>query len=199
MQETILQIKVVILGESGVGKSSVMLRFVTNNFKSDSAPTVGASYMGKTMQISDKSIKFNIWDTAGQERYHSLAKMYLHDANAALLLYDITSESSFQAMKRWYLELKDVALDNIVVCICGNKEDLIANEAVSPEDARNYAKSIGAFYKKTSAKTSLGIENVFKEIAQRIFSDIEPTSYNHKDSIALERKSNKSVGKKGCC
>ena len=198
MHGNVLQVKVVLLGESGVGKSSVMLRFVTNNFKNDSASTVGASYMGKIIQFTDRSIKFNIWDTAGQERYHSLAKMYLHDANAAILLYDITSKSSFESLKRWYSELKDVAPKNIVLAVCGNKEDLVTNEEISPDEAKEYAHSIGAFFRKTSAKTNHGIENTFKEIAHNIFNDIDYTNSN-KGSIALEKKSPKVIKKSNCC
>ena len=106
MQGTVPQVKVVLLGESGVGKSSVMLRFVTNNFKIEPDSTVGASYMGKILQFNEKMIKFNIWDTAGQERYHSLAKMYYRDADVAIIVYDITNSESFQGMKKWYNEVK---------------------------------------------------------------------------------------------
>lgn len=198
MQGNIAQVKVVLLGESGVGKSSIMLRFIANSFKNDSAPTVGASYMSKVIQFSDRTVKFNIWDTAGQERYHSLAKMYLHDANAAILLYDITNKKTFDSLRRWYEELKEVAQKNIIIAVCGNKEDLITNEVVNPEDAREYAKSIEGFYKKISAKTSQGVEGTFKEIASKIFSDIsaEPSV---KNSITLERKNSKTSKKKKCC
>jgi small GTP-binding protein len=199
MQGNIPQVKVVILGESGVGKSSVMLRFVTNNFKLDSASTVGASYMGKVLQISDKTIKFNIWDTAGQERYHSLARMYLHDATAAILLYDITNKSSFEALKRWHTELKDAAPASIVLGICGNKEDLVMNEVVSPDEAKEFAKHIGGFFRKTSAKTSQGIESVFKEIAARVFEGVGANNPSTGGSIALERRNSKTAPKKKCC
>lgn len=198
MQSTIPQVKVVLLGDSGVGKSSLMLRFVTNNFKNDSASTVGASYMSKVIQFPDRSIKFNIWDTAGQERYHSLAKMYLQDANAAILVYDITNSESFKALKKWYLDLKEAASDNIITCICGNKEDLIASEAVSPDEVQEYAKKIGAGFRKTSAKTSQGIESAFKEIAHRIFSDVD-SNYSNNSSVTLERRGSKSIPKKKCC
>ena len=90
-----MHVKVVLLGDSGVGKSSIVLRFVADNFKADADATIGASYMGKMMQYYDKSIKFNIWDTAGQERYHTLAKMYYRDANAAIMVYDVTNPDSF--------------------------------------------------------------------------------------------------------
>ena len=197
MQNNSPQVKVVLLGESGVGKSSLMLRFVANNFKVDSTSTVGASYMFKMMQVGDRSIKFNIWDTAGQERYHSLAKMYLHDATAALLIYDITNKLSFEALKRWYTELKEVAPKNIVIAVCGNKEDLVNNEVILPQEAREFALSIGGFMKKTSAKTNQGIEGVFKEIGLRVFSEGEVIQGNN--SIALDKsalKKNKGIN---CC
>jgi small GTP-binding protein len=195
MQGNTPQVKVVLLGDSGVGKSSFMLRFVKNNFKIESKSTIGASYMGKILQFKDRSIKFNIWDTAGQERYHSLAKMYLQDANSAILIYDITDKSTFESLKRWHHELIEVAGDNIVIAICGNKEDLIANEDVSPEEARMFAKSIGAIYRKISAKTNLGIEATFTEIANRIFSAGEV--YESRGTT-LQKKQPKT-NKKKCC
>lgn len=197
MQTNSPQVKVVLLGESGVGKSSLMLRFVANNFKVDSTSTVGASYMFKMLQVGDRSIKFNIWDTAGQERYHSLAKMYLHDASAALLIYDITNKPSFEALKRWYAELKEVAPKNVVIAVCGNKEDLVNYEAVVPEEAREYASSIGGFMKKTSAKTNQGIEGVFKEIGLRVFSEGEVVQGSN--SIALSKNAEKKNKGKSCC
>ena len=113
MQGNAMQVKLVLLGDTGVGKSSIVLRFVANNFKLDEDATIGASYMSKMLHIDDKTIKFNIWDTAGQERYQSLAKMYYRDANAAILVYDITKKQSFEGLKRWYNELREYGPKNI--------------------------------------------------------------------------------------
>jgi small GTP-binding protein len=196
MQSNTPQVKVVLLGESGVGKSSFMLRFVANNFKVDSSSTVGASYMFKIIQVNGRSIKFNIWDTAGQERYHSLAKMYLHDANAAILVYDITNRASFEGLPRWYSELTEVAPKNIIVAVAGNKEDLVSLEVVQPDEAQAFASSLGGFLKKTSAKTNQGIESVFKEIGLRIFNETEVVE---KENIQLKRQNSKKKEKKNCC
>ena len=169
MEKPPLQIKIVLVGDSGVGKSSIALRYVTDTFKTDSEGTVGASYMGKIINLNDTLVKINIWDTAGQERYHSLAKMYYRDATAALLVYDITNSDSFNAVKRWYNELMQNSEENLIIAIAGNKEDLVDNETITYEEAMKFADSINAMYRKTSAKNNYGIEQIFKDIILSIF------------------------------
>lgn len=203
MQSNQTQIKVVLLGNSGVGKSSLVLRFVADNFKSDGDATIGASYMGKMLQFNDRMIKFNIWDTAGQERYHSLAKMYYRDANAAIMTYDITKRESFEGLKRWHQELQEFGPKDIVITIAGNKEDLVENEVVSPEEVKAFANSIGAIYRKTSAKTNYGVEQLFRDIATKICPDLNSAQTAPKrNTIALDKKVNqlgKTADKKKCC
>ena len=196
MDKPPIQAKIVLLGDAGVGKSSIVLRYVTDSFKTDADGTVGASYMGKIVNFNDYMVKLNIWDTAGQERYHSLAKMYYRDANAALLVYDITQKESFEGMKRWYEEVKQNSNADIVVAIAGNKEDLIETEAVSQEEAIAYADSINALFKKTSAKSSYGIDQMFKEIIMQAFPEIKSSAKNRR-TIVLE--SNEKKKKKNCC
>ncbi|CAG9326445.1 unnamed protein product [Blepharisma stoltei] len=202
MQGGQTQIKVVLLGDSGVGKSSLVLRFVADNFKTDRDATIGASYMGKNLQFNDKTIKFNIWDTAGQERYHSLAKMYYRDANAAIITYDITKRESFEGLQRWHRELQEFGPKDIVVTIAGNKEDLVETEAVPPEEAKDFANSIGAIYRKTSAKTNYGVEQLFRDIAAKICPDLNsPQSAPKRNTIALDKKVNQTQAakEKKCC
>lgn len=182
-----MSLKVVLLGDSGVGKSSIVLRFVADNFKGDEDATIGASFMGKMMQFNEKSIKFNIWDTAGQDRYHTLAKMYYRDAQAAILVYDITKTASFLGLKRWNEELSENGPKDLIKVIAGNKEDLVEAETVNPTEVREFAAEIGASYKKTSAKTSYGIEQVFKEIASSIYPGILAEAKPRPDSIFLNR------------
>lgn len=104
-----LPAKVVVLGDSGVGKSNLLLRFVSGDYRSEHTLTIGASFMTKMMYVCDRVVKLNLWDTAGQERYHALARMYYQDANAALLVYDITSQASFEALNRWLCDLREHA------------------------------------------------------------------------------------------
>ncbi|CAN0352662.1 unnamed protein product, partial [Discosporangium mesarthrocarpum] len=121
------EVKVVLLGDTGVGKSSLVLRFVTNNFKPFSESTIGASFMSKMILIDNTPIKFQIWDTAGQEKYHSLAPMYYRGAGAAIVVYDITKANSFRTLKDWINELRSQGPQDMVFAIAGNKSDMEAH------------------------------------------------------------------------
>jgi len=201
MSKAPVQLKVVLLGDSGVGKSSIVLRFVADNFKTDAEATIGASYMGKILQINEKMIKFNIWDTAGQERYHSLAKMYYRDANAAIMVYDITKKGSFEGLKKWHKELAEFGPKDIAIVVAGNKEDLVEAEAIGPEEAQAFARSIGAIYKKTSAKTNYGVEQIFRELAGKIFPDVDSSVPARRGTVTVNKNTNEKAAstKKGCC
>ena len=157
--------KVVLLGESGVGKTSIISRFINDTFEEGLVTTTGASYAGKDMVFKDyknQVVKFEIWDTAGQEKYRSLTQIFYKDAAIAILVYDITNEESFEEIQKyWYEQIKESAPKNIVIGLAANKSDLIDNEKVPEEKARNFAKEIGAIFKLTSACTSVGVEELF--------------------------------------
>ena len=132
--------KIVLLGESSVGKSSISIRFSKDQFSDFQESTIGAAFLTKTMTQSDgDSIRFEIWDTAGQERYHSLAPMYYRGAKASIVVYSITSKESFERAKLWVSELKHNC-DNMVICLMGNKSDLEYSRNVTLEDASEYAQ-----------------------------------------------------------
>ncbi|GHJ87694.1 hypothetical protein NliqN6_4096 [Naganishia liquefaciens] len=122
-----IQVKLVLLGEAAVGKSSLVLRFVSNDFNENNSPTIGAAFLTQKCRLEDKVIKFEIWDTAGQERFHSLAPMYYRNAAAAVVVYDITKASSLEKAKAWVNELQRQANPNIVIALVGNKLDLITD------------------------------------------------------------------------
>eukprot|EP01083_Nonionella_stella_P183663 664337_1 len=129
------QFKLVLLGDSAVGKSSLVLRFVKGTFSEYQDSTIGAAFLTQTVNIEpDTSVKFEIWDTAGQERYHSLAPMYYRGAAAAVIVYDITSMQSFSRAKAWVLELQKRGSPDVVIALAGNKCDLAENRQVSSED-----------------------------------------------------------------
>uniref|UniRef100_A0A8C7C8M7 RAB22A, member RAS oncogene family n=2 Tax=Oncorhynchus TaxID=8016 RepID=A0A8C7C8M7_ONCKI len=154
--------------DTGVGKSSIVWRFVEDNFDPNINPTIGASFMTKTVQYQNELHKFLIWDTAGQERFRALAPMYYRGSAAAIIVYDITKEDSFQTLKNWVKELRQHGPPNIVVAIAGNKCDLSDAREVSEKDAKDYADSIHAIFVETSAKNAININEVFIEISQRI-------------------------------
>ncbi|KAG8566013.1 hypothetical protein GDO81_013061 [Engystomops pustulosus] len=126
----ICQFKLVLLGESAVGKSSLVLRFVKGQFHEYQESTIGAAFLTQTVCLDDTTVKFEIWDTAGQERYHSLAPMYYRGAQAAIVVYDITNTETFARAKNWVKELQRQASPNIVIALSGNKADLSSKRAV---------------------------------------------------------------------
>lgn len=128
------QTKLVLLGEAAVGKSSVVLRFVQNEFQENKEPTIGAAFLTQKCRLEDRLIKFEIWDTAGQERFHSLAPMYYRNAQASAVIYDVTKASSFEKAKSWVKELQRQANPNIVIALVGNKVDLLGQTGTTDED-----------------------------------------------------------------
>lgn len=162
------QFKLVLLGESSVGKSSLVLRFVKGQFHEFQESTIGAAFLTQTVQIDDTTVKFEIWDTAGQERYHSLAPMYYRGAQAAIVVYDITNKETFHKAQTWIKELQRQANPNIVIALAGNKLDLANKRAVSYEEAKAYADETGLLFMETSAKTAANVMDIFTSIAKKL-------------------------------
>eukprot|EP00299_Pterocystis_sp_00344_P016764 c840_g1_i1.p1 GENE.c840_g1_i1~~c840_g1_i1.p1 ORF type:complete len:199 (-),score=28.50 c840_g1_i1:60-629(-) len=162
------EVKVVLLGDAGVGKTSLVLRFVSNHFKEYSESTIGASFMSKTIVVNDTAFKFQIWDTAGQEKYHSLAPMYYRGSAAAVIVYDITRKESFQTLKNWVKELQTLGPEHIVIALAGNKLDMEDKREVSSAVAEQYARDINAIYLETSAKHDTNVHSLFEQITHRL-------------------------------
>ena len=160
--------KVVILGASGVGKTCIGLRFVKDQFVPYTASTIGASFLVKELSISGQKIMLQIWDTAGQERFRSMAPLYYRGAVAAILVFAVTDESSFDKLKDWVRELQSNIDEPLVLAIACNKADLAEQRAVSFEAAAQYAATIGALVYETSAKSSTGVDELFNEVARRL-------------------------------
>mmetsp|Transcript_17793 Transcript_17793/g.46020 ORF Transcript_17793/g.46020 Transcript_17793/m.46020 type:complete len:210 (+) Transcript_17793:96-725(+) len=165
-------VKVVVLGASGVGKSSIVSRFVHNAFAEDEQTTIGAAFASRVLTVGSTSYALRIWDTAGQEKYQSLAPMYYRGAMAAIVVFDLTHAASFRTMKHWISELTSHGPRAIAVAIVGNKRDRLSDgmvpRAVEEADARAYATSIDALYTEVSAKVGDGIDELFVELCMKL-------------------------------
>ncbi|KAF7811760.1 ras-related protein RABF1 isoform X1 [Senna tora] len=169
-----LRVKLVLLGDSGVGKSCIVLRFVRGQFDSASKVTVGASFLSQTIALHDSTtVRFEIWDTAGQERYAALAPLYYRGAAVAVIVYDITRPESFCKAQYWvkyskmieaisFIELQKHGSPDILMALVGNKADLQEKREVPAQDALDYAEKNGMFFMETSAKTSDNINELFE-------------------------------------
>ncbi|KAF8378808.1 hypothetical protein HHK36_030157 [Tetracentron sinense] len=158
-----LRVKLVLLGDSGVGKSCIVLRFVRGQFDPTSKVTVGASFLSQTIALQDSTtVKFEIWDTAGQERYAALAPLYYRGAAVAVVVYDITSSESFSKAQYWVKELQKHGSPDIVLALVGNKADLEEKREVPIQDGMDYAEKNGMFFIETSAKTADNINQLFE-------------------------------------
>ena len=208
--------KVVLVGESGVGKTSIITQFIEQTFQEDIQSTTGGTFSTKSVVCDGgKILKFEIWDTAGQEKYRSLTTMFYKDANAAVMVYDVTRKESFEEIKNyWSNQIKDNSPENIILAIAANKSDLIEKETVDEGEARNFAKELNAIFVTTSAKSSEGINSLFEEIAKKYSGatnitikeeeDVEePQAQEQKNTNNLkldnQGKDNKKPKKKGFC
>ena len=210
--------KIVLLGETGVGKTSIITRYISNSFSEVVMTSTGSSFFSRKIDFNDNiKVKLQIWDTAGQERYRSLAKIFYQSAAAAILVYDVTLRSSFENIKTyWANEIKKHTPENIILALAANKSDDYLNQEVNIDEGKELAKALNAIFICTSARNGIGIDDLFKMIAEKF---VDPNknfamSYMNKDEILeqqnkLKREEakkrqqilnkNKIKNKKKCC
>jgi Ras-related protein Rab-22 len=183
-------LKIVLIGESGVGKTCLISQFVDKMFQDEIQSTIGGTFSTKTIKCSNGlTLQLEIWDTAGQERYRSVTKMFYKDASVALLVYDITNKNSFLELQRYWAEqVFESSPKNIIIAIIANKSDLYEFEQVEEGEAREYANSIHALFAATSAKNNSGIDNLFIEIAKKYSKAKNATILVEKDDYDEYKK-----------
>ncbi|KAJ4966965.1 hypothetical protein NE237_018814 [Protea cynaroides] len=199
--------KVVLIGDSGVGKSNILSRFTRNEFCLESKSTIGVEFATRTVQVEGKTIKAQIWDTAGQERYRAITSAYYRGALGALLVYDVTKPTTFENVSRWLKELRDHADSNIVIMLVGNKTDLKHLRAVATEDAQSFAEKEGLSFIETSALEAINVEKAFQTILAEIYRIIskknlssgEPAPANIKEGQTIDVSGSEANMKKSCC
>ncbi|KAA8520779.1 hypothetical protein F0562_014949 [Nyssa sinensis] len=162
--------KVVVIGDSAVGKTQILSRFTKNEFCFDSKSTIGVEFQTRTLAIKSKVIKAQIWDTAGQERYRAVTSAYYRGALGAMLVYDITKRQSFDHVARWVEELRAHADNSIAIMLIGNKADLVDLRAVPKEDALEFAENQGLFFSETSALSGDNVDTAFFKLLEEIYS-----------------------------
>ncbi|OLL22438.1 Ras-related protein Rab-11B [Neolecta irregularis DAH-3] len=161
--------KVVLIGDSGVGKSNLLSRFTRNEFNLESKSTIGVEFATRSIQVDKKVIKAQIWDTAGQERYRAITSAYYRGAVGALLVYDISKQITYENVNRWLKELRDHADSNIVIMLVGNKSDLRHLRAVPTDEAEKFAETNDLHFIETSALDATHVEDAFTKILKGIY------------------------------
>ncbi|KKK18709.1 hypothetical protein P175DRAFT_0500050 [Aspergillus ochraceoroseus IBT 24754] len=201
--------KVVLIGDSGVGKSNLLSRFTRNEFNLDSKSTIGVEFATRSIQVDSKTIKAQIWDTAGQERYRAITSAYYRGAVGALLVYDISKHQTYDNVNRWLKELRDHADSNIVIMLVGNKSDLRHLRAVPTEEAKQFASENNLSFIETSALDASNVELAFQNILTEIYRIVsskaplegEPgqAALGDRRQVLEITKTQETESNKGCC
>ena len=196
--------KVLLLGNSNVGKSSLFLRFVDDIWNDTFVPTIGVDFKIKTFDIDEKKIKMQIWDTAGQERFKNIIASYYRGAHGILLIYDVTDKDSFKNLSNWLIEIEKNANKNVLKVLIGNKTDLEDKRVVTYNQGKEFADTYGLKFLETSAKKNLNVSEAFITLGRELMqaSDdkkIIKQKQNKTVTVTKAQDLNKQEQKKGCC
>lgn len=186
--------KLLLIGDSGVGKTCILFRFSDDAFNSTFISTIGIDFKIKTIELHGKKIKLQIWDTAGQERFQTITTSYYRGAMGIMLVYDITQSSSFGNINKWLRNIEDHATDNVAKLILGNKCDMEARRVVPTEQGEQLAKSKGLKFLETSAKANINIDKAFTMIAEDILQKTPNPSLRPVDPVINPSETNSSSG-----
>lgn len=174
----ILTLKYIIVGNSGIGKSCILSRLLDKEFLTIHDSTIGVEFGNKVININNDKIKLQIWDTAGQETFRSISKLYYRNTICALLVFDITSNESFQTLESWYDDLKYNDNSDMLIILVGNKSDLSSQRVISYDEALKFANDHNMKYYETSAKTDQNIDEIFLDSAKEIYDKLSKKSFN---------------------
>lgn len=194
--------KVVLLGDSAVGKSSIVVRFIEGEFTEHTAATVGAAYLTETVNIGDVAVKLEIWDTAGQERYRSLTPLYYKGALGAIVVFDLTNKDSLATARSWVSELLSNGESGMIIALAGNKADRKEDIQIMDKDIEEFLSNNPevSFYLETSAKTGFNVRGLFEKLAAEYLEmrKIRQSSEREIDSVIKNLEAKKKVSSK-CC
>jgi len=194
--------KLLLIGDSGVGKSCLLLRFADDTYTESYISTIGVDFKIRTIELEGKTIKLQIWDTAGQERFRTITSSYYRGAHGIIIVYDVTDEESFVNVKQWLSEIDRYASENVHRLLVGNKSDMTTKKVVDYTRAKEFADQLGIAFLETSAKNATNVEQAFLTMAAEIRNRMGPGSAAT-DSRAAGVKINASTPVKqsggSCC
>lgn len=194
--------KLVLIGDSGVGKSCLLLRFADDAFTESYISTIGVDFRFRTVKIEKKTVKLQIWDTAGQERFRTITSAYYRGADGIILVYDVTSADSFDHVNDWLKEVNRYASEGTCKLLVGNKSDRTSDKVVSAEKAKEFADELGIAFLETSAKSAKNVEEAFLTMAGELIKQREArgngSSESKKEGVDLRGDKTKSM-LDGCC
>jgi len=192
--------KLVLIGDSGVGKSCLLLRFADDSFTDSYISTIGVDFRFRTVNIDMKTVKLQIWDTAGQERFRTITSAYYRGAHGIIMVYDVTNYESFEHVEEWLNEVNRHASESTLKLLVGNKADLQEDKKVSSEDAKNFADKLGISFLETSAKNATNVEAAFLTMAKQLIQAKEESGESKPSGGGVFLTSpDKKKKPKGCC
>ena len=198
--------KIIIIGDTGVGKSNILSRYLKDEFREDSKSTVGVELGTKFLKIKDMGAKLQIWDTAGQERYKSITSSYYKGSHGCFIVYDITNEKTFENVDNWFKQAQKEASKEVSIILVGNKCDLENERKISKEKGEEKAKNFNCPFFETSALSKIKIDDIFTEMVNNIFEKTGGAKNEDDDDIEIINENDKGVNlnaeepkKKGCC
>jgi len=193
--------KLLLIGDSGVGKSCLLLRFADDTYTESYISTIGVDFKIRTIELDGKTIKLQIWDTAGQERFRTITSSYYRGAHGIIVVYDVTDQESFNNVKQWLQEIDRYASENVNKLLVGNKCDLTNKKVVDYSSAKEYADQLGIPFLETSAKNATNVEQAFMTMAAEIKNRVGPTAANQAGStgVKIDSKPVEAKTSGGCC
>jgi Ras-related protein Rab-1A len=191
--------KILLIGDSGVGKSCLLLRFADDSYTETHISTIGVDFKIKTLQIDGKTVKLQIWDTAGQERFRTITSSYYRGAQGIILVYDCTDKETFNNVKQWMGEIDRYACENVNKLLVGNKCDLISEKTVDSNAAKEFADSYDIPFIETSAKTAQNVDNAFIQMATAIKERMSVQKVESSGTTIRIEKDNKKRGDRCKC
>ncbi|EDQ88622.1 uncharacterized protein MONBRDRAFT_37450 [Monosiga brevicollis MX1] len=194
--------KLLLIGDSGVGKSCLLLRFADDTYSETYISTIGVDFKIRTIELEGKTIKLQIWDTAGQERFRTITSSYYRGAHGIIVVYDVTDKESFDNVKQWLTEIERYACENVNKLLVGNKSDLQSKKQVDYTTAKAFADERGIPFLETSAKSATNVEQAFMTMASEIKARMGPAGASNdtsKGTVSMKAGKPVSSGGGGCC